>query len=400
MFEGLRVRHAGSSLRGPRFLMLAVSLTCTAVILPAAIAGAGSGWTVAKTPNADTQNNTLLAISCPSKTTCIAVGFYDDASTLQNRTLAERWNGSKWTLMSSPNPGAFADRLTGISCKSATSCMAVGYQLTSNTSPDRSLAMSWNGTAWKALATPNVGSNNRLAGVSCARTNACMAVGIHSLSLPPTGNATLAMIWNGSKWKLSSSPNGPGTNDWFNAVSCVAKPSLVCFAVGGDASGRTTPVAARWLNNSWKLLTIIGTGNDANLFGIACTSLKNCSAVGEYLNGKFVSQTLVEGWNGSKWIALPSQNAGIGTNNQLQSVWCVSATSCTSSGWSETGGGSSSSLIVALAGGAWKIESSPSPGGQAILYGTACVTSTKCWVVGGSFSTTTNSEQTLIEAHS
>jgi hypothetical protein len=384
--------------------MLAVPLICTAVMLPAAAASAGSGWTVAHTPNADTQNNTLLAISCPSSTTCIAVGKYDNASTLQNRTLAERLNGSKWALMSSPNPGAFADQLTGISCKSTTSCMAVGYEQTSKTSPYKSLAMSWNGTSWKVLATPNAGSSsNQPASVSCAKTNACLAVGVYSVGHPVTGTATLAMIWNGSKWKLSSSPNMLASkNDQFNGVSCVAKPSLECFAVGAASSVRgQTPVAARWLHNSWKLLPVTGTKNNGSLFGISCTSLKSCSAVGDYMEsgGTFASQTLVEAWNGSKWSVRSSQNAGSGANNDLQSVWCVSATSCTSSGWSETGG-VSNSLIVALTGGAWKLQSSPTPGGASILYGTACVTSTKCWAVGGSFNTTTNSEQTLVEANS
>jgi hypothetical protein len=42
--------------------------------------------------------------------------------------LAERWNGTAWSLQSMLNPsGARTTRMDGVSCSSATACMAIGY---------------------------------------------------------------------------------------------------------------------------------------------------------------------------------------------------------------------------------------------------------------------------------
>ena len=42
-------------------------------------------------------------------------------------TLAEVWDGSTWTVQSTPNPtGATSGSLYGVSCTSATACTAVG----------------------------------------------------------------------------------------------------------------------------------------------------------------------------------------------------------------------------------------------------------------------------------
>ena len=45
-------------------------------------------------------------------------------------TLAERWNGSRWAVQTTPNPAAGAgvgNVLSGVSCSSSRSCMAVGF---------------------------------------------------------------------------------------------------------------------------------------------------------------------------------------------------------------------------------------------------------------------------------
>jgi hypothetical protein len=45
-------------------------------------------------------------------------------------TLAEAWNGTSWTLLTTPKPsGAVESELVAVSCNSATTCTAFGsYQ--------------------------------------------------------------------------------------------------------------------------------------------------------------------------------------------------------------------------------------------------------------------------------
>lgn len=40
--------------------------------------------------------------------------------------LAEGWDGTSWTIQSTAAPGSFDDTLNGVSCTSATNCIAVG----------------------------------------------------------------------------------------------------------------------------------------------------------------------------------------------------------------------------------------------------------------------------------
>jgi hypothetical protein len=65
--------------------------------------------------------------------------------------MAEAWNGTSWSLVTTPNPGSTENELRGVSCTSPSSCMAVGdfagigNQLT--------LAESWNGSSWSVVKT-------------------------------------------------------------------------------------------------------------------------------------------------------------------------------------------------------------------------------------------------------
>ena len=81
------------------------------------------------------------------------------------------------TVVSSPDDGTFAQRLTSVSCVSASNCVAVGSAGSFQVST--TLAMAWNGTEWSTMSTPNNGSNELLS-VSCVSASSCVAVGDRS----------------------------------------------------------------------------------------------------------------------------------------------------------------------------------------------------------------------------
>ena len=103
----------------------------------------------------------------------------------------------------------------------------------------RTLAESWDGTRWSVLRSANrgrTGNGNALFGVSCALPRACMAVGASGLA---TGGAsglsggsasglsidtlqTLAESWDGTHWSVVPSPNPVSGSNEFNGVSCAA----------------------------------------------------------------------------------------------------------------------------------------------------------------------------------
>jgi hypothetical protein len=138
-------------------------------------------------------------VSCVSAASCVAVGADLDISGSQPKqvTLAETWNGTTWSLATTPDDGA-ADLLAGVSCSSSTNCAAVG--INDNGSVDQTLSEIWNGSDWTLVPSPSPGTNAILNGVSCSDSTHCVAVGQIFHSSVNTSKAW-AERWNGSAWR-------------------------------------------------------------------------------------------------------------------------------------------------------------------------------------------------------
>jgi hypothetical protein len=209
----------------------------------------GSAWSLqsAPSPTEGSASEALLGVSCASSTFCVAVG------TAKNKPFAERWNGSEWTIASAPNPeGATEARLDGVSCPTTSACVSVGSYVPSGGSR-KTLAERWNGSSWSVLSSPNPAKEGwvQLRSVSCLSGSSCIAVGslVSPHWLSPQEETTIAESWNGTTWTLQSSPNGAGNLfSSFAAVSCSS--TVACTGVGKTRpnSGQTNMVTlgARW----------------------------------------------------------------------------------------------------------------------------------------------------------
>jgi len=262
----------------------------------------GSGWyrqvQGAKTPEGATKV-VLRDVSCTSTSACTAVGSYVKES--KTKTLAERWNGSSWSVQTTPNPESGSAELLGVSCDSASSCRAVGKQ---GSNP---YGMAWNGTSWSTATVPNPSGSKSafLQKVSCASSTSCMAVGSY---YDGTTNKTLAERWNGSSWSVSSSPN--------------------------PAEAKSGEIAGSYL------------------LGVSCASSSSCTAVGRYVNATesfglpTEEKTLAESWGGSEWAIQATTNPEGMKYPKLNGVSCVSSISCKAVGWAT--GSSQGSKTVTL----------------------------------------------------
>jgi hypothetical protein len=158
----------------------------------------------------------------------MAVGYYDTTTNAQ-ASLAERWNGKHWSIAATPDPGGAAgSELSSVSCTAAGECSAVG-DCEKEINHSRTLAERWNGKKWSVQKTRNPTSNpnKTLLGVSCTSAKSCTAVG--DTSGPLVWYATLVEHWNGSKWSVQGSPH-PGTDSQLQGVSCSS--TSTCTAVG------------------------------------------------------------------------------------------------------------------------------------------------------------------------
>ncbi len=286
----------------------------------------GSAWTVVPTAPSAGANPGLNSIACASPTFCVAVGetqsagggIFDIDYAGSGQALVETWNGVAWTVRA--NPAGPSSALFGVSCSSASFCVAVGSRGGGNVA-SANLVEAWDGAGWRIQSAPTVGYGQGLTAVSCSGATACTAVGSFNRNRTGIGlDVPLAERWSGRAWTLERPPpenvrvNGKLlTNDTdLTGVSCTS-PSF-CMASGaaqraqnGDAFGA---YATRWDGNRWTS-AIAGLPHNSPFWGISCLSSAYCLAVGQFDSGVFPppgsTQPLVEGWNGEQWgrMALP-----------------------------------------------------------------------------------------------
>jgi hypothetical protein len=330
----------------------------------------------------------LNGVSCASPTNCTAVGDYYWTASGPQPALIERWNGTAWRVEPSPSIGR-GSTLDSVSCPSATSCTAVG-----------SLIIGWNGVRWKvelrsspfvsvscvapsscmavgvtAGGTPESGyfdgtswtlepmprprhpaQSITLAGVSCSGPSFCLAVGdytygVGAMPSPAARDRTLAEQWNGSSWRVISSVDVASWNQ-LSAVSCTSPRA--CTAVGSSVSQQFA-LAERWDGSTWKTQHV----PDVNLIGytkltaVSCSSASACMAAGTY-NGGITA--IAESWNGAAWQlhtmpSLPQMEPYV----QPADLSCTRPAACVAVG---TDG---RALAEIWAGARWQITPTPSP---------------------------------------
>ena len=85
-----------------------------------------AGWSIVTSPNPVGQTAVEFAgVSCPSATRCVAVG--DQLKLHVFQRLVEMWNGSTWSVVGVPVPSKTkTSNLSGVSCATPTNCFAVG----------------------------------------------------------------------------------------------------------------------------------------------------------------------------------------------------------------------------------------------------------------------------------
>ena len=204
----------------------------------------GTTWTPHTVTLPNSMTGEFLGVSCRSYRSCTAVGTISTSTGFG--PMAASWNGRSWTVQNVPSPsGVLTDApLNAVSCPSATDCMAVGIAGTGRGGP--TLAEQWNGTAWTIVSTPRLGGANASTGlesVSCPRASRCTAVGFRTVKRK---TRLLAEQWTGTRWTVGAPvlPANAKTSG-FGGVSCLAK--VGCIAVGGydTRSSNGIPLAER-----------------------------------------------------------------------------------------------------------------------------------------------------------
>ena len=299
----------------------------------------GTSWAIVSSPNTSTtQSNFLLGVTCASASECWAVGYYYNDNVI-SQTLIERWDGTSWTIVSSPNTSATDyNSLSGVTCVSASECWAVGYYFTSDNFVDQTLIERWDGTSWSIVSSPNTSTTeaNVVLGVTCVSASECWAVGYY-YGLDDLIDQTLIERWDGTSWTIVNSPNTNTQSNVLLGVTCGSASE--CWAVGNYAFTGSVlqTLIERWNGTSWAIVSSPNTSATQSnlLYSVTCGPASDCWAVGYYIvdAASNLNQTLIERWDGTSWAIVNSPNTSATQSNLLYGVTCGSTPDCWAVGY-------------------------------------------------------------------
>ena len=360
-------------------------------------------WIPVEVPHA-----AVVAVTCPSAGSCVAVGSYDEMGGHLHGLLATFSRGT-WAAALAPlppnaspqNPGD--SYLSGVACRGTGFCVAVGWY-TSVSGDPHGLLETLAGGKWTPLQAPlpaNVtpGSAASLTAVACPSVRSCVAVGSYFDPRP----AALGLIetFSGGHWTALQPRPPPNANSapdvFLQTVTCPAVGACVTVGSYNDTGGNIPGLIETLAHGTW-IPTEVAR---AAVFAVTCPSAGSCVAVGSVygLRGQLhgLIETLSRGtWTGRQ-APLPA-NAATNRSPVLDAVTCPAVGSCIAVGAYTNAKRDHDGLIDALSGSIWRPAKLTLPAGvDAHHDALTCVTAASCIAVGSYLDTSGTILHGLVE---
>jgi Phosphoesterase family len=367
---------------------------------PAARTPANGSWQVVPSPNLSTHDNNLAAVSASSPGDAWAVGsYYTQSNPNVFRNLAEHWDGTRWTAVAPPNVGDQENTLFSVSSLSDGKAWAVGYYA-DQTFRIRTLAELWDGAKWTVVPTPNPGrARDVLFSVKAISDTDVWAVGGREQGSNGVFR-TLIEHWNGSSWTVVPSPDpAPNGNELF-AVTGSGPDSAWATGQGQGNAFPSAAIVEHWNGHAWSVAQAPTSSSRTYDPYAAATLGRRLLAAGDQEDDTKPQTTLsfLTGRRGSRLVS--SGNVGAGEND-FYAVAAANGAAWAAGRTTDPATDLTSTLIETLKNGAWSIVPTPNPGGpggSAGFGGVATAPGGESWAVGV-FTTSSSSNQTLIERY-
>ena len=269
----------------------------------------GNSWSQFPTPDVGMRSNALNGVDASASDDVWAVGYSEVSGRYE--TLVEHWNGTRWGLVTSPNAGTGGDNaLTGVEALGRTNAWAVGYSRTGDSR--ESLIERWDGTSWNLVSSPNPGTlGNSLLGVAAADRDDIWAVGWKNSG---DGLRSLILHYDGTGWTQEAAVPNVGTGDnVLTGISVVGNKEIWATGYYVDGSEHKT-LTLRYNGTAWRHVpSRNGADGTSILTGIDASSPTAAWAVGfEYRARPHHYVATTQRWDGSGWTAFPSAISGAG----------------------------------------------------------------------------------------
>jgi hypothetical protein len=365
----------------------------------AAVSLGGTGWSVVPSYSFGALDNVLAGVSAASATDAWAVGAYYPPSSNVLATLGEHFDGNRWTAYPLPNVGVQVNTLLAVSMPSTGSAWAVGYYV-SGKFQQQTLIEHFDGSIWSVVPSPSPGAlQNILCGVAAISDSDVWAVGAEEDSSGLWH--TLTEHWNGSDWSVVDAVDAGSNGNQFYAVKAISSDNV--YAVGQQA-GTAFPNQAlieHWNGKSWSVVSSPADSASALPLGVTAT-VSSLTVVGQQETDTAPYTTYVTAGAPRALSIQTTPNAGAGENDLFAAETAADG-STWAAGWDiDTTTGNHDPLILQGVNGVWSLVSSPSlaAGSDSGFAAITAIPGGGMWAVGVTApGTGGGSYSTLIEYH-
>jgi hypothetical protein len=263
----------------------------------------GSAWNLIPSPSHTMVNSVLDGVTVTGAKQAWAVGTAGCPAD-QSRTLTERWNGSRWSIVPSPDGGVTGNHfstLQAVTAVSPSDVWAVGGQagIRGQMPVTVPLIEHWNGTSWSITPVPTA-ALGVLESVSAASASDIWAVGAGQQA----GQSTVALHFDGSSWTMVTVPTPPGTSGALSDVKALSPANA--WAVGEsfpNAGGNGKVLTEHWNGTSWQAVAAPPVGGPGALS--ALSAVDAAPGTGLWAVGFWVTavtgNSVVLHWTGTAW---------------------------------------------------------------------------------------------------
>lgn len=252
----------------------------------------GATWKI--TPTVTLNSPTFSSVFALSATSAWAVGNYYRSSLMPNAALIEYWDGARWyQVPAAYPPGSQHSFLNSITALSATDIWAVGSYDNGITSPGFTLVEHWNGTRWSLVSAPNPGPNNNILGnvTRVPDTDHLWATGLQFNGFQVQ---SLIEYWNGTTWSLVPAPL-VGVGSQLSGVAALSENNAWVVGSYTDGQGDDYTLTEQWDGTAWNVVTSPNPTSLSFLYGLTkVPGSGTLWAVGSYYNSQNDQLTLTE----------------------------------------------------------------------------------------------------------
>jgi len=256
----------------------------------------GAKWSIVPAPHS--PGHTTGGLSAVAAISPAAAWVFEGGGVM-------RWDGTRWRYLPRlPGTGPGTD-LTGMAVISARDIWVIGTRLLPHTvATFRTLAEHWDGSKWTIVPTPNAFKgrtrNSVLSAVSGSSSGNVWAVGWYQSG--PTGldHSTLVEHWDGTRWQVQPSPDGPRSRADSQLFAVAALSRTSAWATGSNEG--PVPLIEHWDGVRWTAMPsrLQSHPSTPALYQVVAVDPRYAWALGP--------PQLIEKWNGTTWQQVPNPN--------------------------------------------------------------------------------------------